>query len=152
MSAHNTCLIYFNVHAHTSPPLFFIWFMMSTYAYHHISRPSRNTKIVAAVIMGQVLSILLCGTGVTTQLLVSKHSTSVPTTQAFINYVLLGLVYGVMVAARKDFLTILRKNWWKYIILGVVDVEANYLIILAYKYTNLTTVQVQEYNGDTIMG
>ncbi len=55
-------------------------------------------------------------------------------------------------AARKDFLTILRKNWWKYIILGVVDVEANYLIILAYKYTNLTTVQVQEYNGDTIMG
>jgi solute carrier family 35 protein F1/2 len=93
-------------------------------------------------VLGQFLSLLLCGTGVTSQLLVSNHSLSIPTTQVFFTYVFLGAVYGVMVAVRSDFLTIIRQNWWKYIILGVVDLEANFLVVLAYRYTNLTTVQV----------
>ena len=37
---------------------------------------------------------------------------------------------------------VLKYNWWKYLILGVVDVEANFLIVLAYRYTNLTSIQV----------
>lgn len=94
--------------------------------------------------LGQALSVLLCGTGVTSQLLVSWYSVSSPTTQTFLTYLLLGMVYGVVVATKSDFLSILRENWWKYIILGVVDVEANYLVVLAYKYTDLTTVQVKK--------
>ena len=101
------------------------------------------TKLLAALVLGQALSALLCGTGVSSQLLFSKHSIEVPTTQAFLNYLLLGFVYGVPMAMKKDFWSILRKNWWKYVFLGLVDVEANYLIILAYKYTNLTTIQVR---------
>ena len=93
--------------------------------------------------LGQCLSLLLCGTGVTSQLLVSRQDIAAPTTQVFLAYVFLAAIYGVAVAIRSDFLTILRYNWWKYIILGVVDLEANYLIVLAYKYTNLTTVQVR---------
>ncbi len=77
------------------------------------------------------------------QLLFTSYSVEVPTTQAFLNYLLLGFLYGVPVVMRKDFCSILRKNWWKYIFLGLIDVEANYLIILAYKYTNLTTIQVK---------
>ena len=100
-------------------------------------------RLILALLLGQLLSLLLCGTGVTSQLLVTKYSVSAPTTQAFITYVFLGLVYGVAVAVRGDFLTILKENWWKYIILGVVDMEANYLVVLAYKYTSLTTVQVR---------
>ena len=45
-------------------------------------------------------------------------------------------------APRSDFLSVLWKNWWKYAILGIIDVEANFLVILAYKYTNLTSIQV----------
>lgn len=100
--------------------------------------------LLLALLLGQFLSVMLCGTGVTSQLLVSKHSVEVPTTQAFVNYVLLALVYGTPVVVRKEFCTTLRRNWWKYIFLGLVDVEANYLFILAYKYTNLTTVQVRK--------
>ncbi len=95
-----------------------------------------------ALLLGQALSLLLCGTGVTAQLLEQDHSLSVPTTQAFVNYTLLGAVFGVSWATTKNFLTIVRQNWWKYLLLGVVDLEANYLVILAYKYTNLTSVQV----------
>jgi len=99
-------------------------------------------RLFIALLLGQFLSALLCGTGVSSQLLFNKFSIEVPTTQAFLNYMLLGFIYGVPMATRKDFCSILRKNWWKYIFLGLVDVEANFLIILAYKYTNLTTIQV----------
>lgn len=104
--------------------------------------PLRNVRILITLILGQFLSFLLCGTGVTSQLLVTDYSVSVPTTQLFLVYIFLGAVYGVPVVVRSDFLTILRQNWWKYIILGVVDLEANYLVVLAYKYTNITVVQV----------
>lgn len=37
---------------------------------------------------------------------------------------------------------ILKKRWWKYLLLGFVDVEANYTVVKAYQYTTLTSVQV----------
>ena len=103
---------------------------------------SRKATLVVAIILGQFLSLLLCGTGVTSQLLETNFSIAVPTTQAFLNYALLAAVFGVTLATRGDFLTVLWKNWWKYAILGAIDVEANFLVILAYKYTNLISVQV----------
>lgn len=42
-----------------------------------------------------------------------------------------------------NLLNILKKKWWKYILLGLADVEANYLIVRAYQYTTLTSVQVR---------
>lgn len=39
---------------------------------------------------------------------------------------------------------ILRRRWWKYLLLGLVDVEANYAVVKAYQYTTLTSVQVGE--------
>ena len=99
-------------------------------------------QLLIALTLGQLLSMLLCASGVISQILVTKHSVSVPTTQNFFAYILLGMVYGVVVTMRGDFITVLRRNWWKYIILGIVDVEANYFVVIAYKYTNLTTIQV----------
>lgn len=43
-----------------------------------------------------------------------------------------------------NLLEILRRKWWKYTLLGLADVEANYLIVRAYQYTTLTSVQVRE--------
>ena len=99
-------------------------------------------RLLVALVLGQFLSLMLCGTGLTSSLLEIRYSIAVPTTQAFINYILLGTVFGVWLAISKKFLTILKKNWWKYVILGVIDVEGNYMIILAYKYTTLTSIQV----------
>ena len=104
---------------------------------------SRKATLVVAIILGQFLSLLLCGTGVTSQLLETNFNIAVPTTQAFLNYALLTAIFGVTLATRSDFLRVLWKNWWKYAILGAIDVEANFLVILAYKYTNLTSVQVR---------
>lgn len=48
-----------------------------------------------------------------------------------------------------NLLEILKRKWWKYALLGLADVEANYLIVRAYQYTTLTSVQVRE--GLTIL-
>ena len=42
----------------------------------------------------------------------------------------------------ENLLAILKRRWWKYMLLGLVDIEANYLVIKAYQYTTLTSVQV----------
>jgi solute carrier family 35 protein F1/2 len=42
---------------------------------------------------------------------------------------------------------ILKKRWWKYLLLGLVDVEANYTVVKAYQYTTLTSIQVRTTRG-----
>ncbi|XP_036624149.1 solute carrier family 35 member F1 [Trichosurus vulpecula] len=42
----------------------------------------------------------------------------------------------------ENLLAILRRRWWKYMILGIIDLEANYLVVKAYQYTTLTSVQL----------
>lgn len=41
-----------------------------------------------------------------------------------------------------NLLAILKQRWWKYMILGLIDIEANYLVLKAYQYTTLSSVQV----------
>lgn len=41
-----------------------------------------------------------------------------------------------------DFKTRLKETGWKYFLLALCDVEANYLVVKAYQYTNLTSIQV----------
>lgn len=36
----------------------------------------------------------------------------------------------------------MRTKWWKYLIMGVADVEANYTVVKAYQFTSLTSIQV----------
>ncbi|XP_078733305.1 solute carrier family 35 member F2-like [Lampetra fluviatilis] len=94
--------------------------------------------------LGQLLSVLICGTGVCSEYL-QEHGVNTPVFQSFFNYVLLLLVYAGMMALRRDdgnLLDVLRARGWKYALLALVDVEANYLVVKAYQYTTLTSVQL----------
>ncbi|XP_076445058.1 solute carrier family 35 member F2-like isoform X2 [Babylonia areolata] len=67
--------------------------------------------------------------------------------QSFLNYCLLCVVYTVMLACRhqpeeRHLGVMLRQDGWKYAILALIDVEANYLVVKAYAYTSVTSVQV----------
>jgi solute carrier family 35 protein F1/2 len=90
----------------------------------------------------QVLSVITCGTAVFTQILKNWYRFDASISQMFLIYVILGIVFGTILAARDDFLTTIKNNWWKYIIVGAADVEANYLVVLSQKYTTLTSVQL----------
>ncbi|ROL52498.1 Solute carrier family 35 member F1, partial [Anabarilius grahami] len=72
------------------------------------------------------------------------------TTHAYIQCSFFGGFVGVSLQWRtillpvgeENLLAILKRRWWKYMILGLIDIEANYLVIKAYQYTTLTSVQL----------
>ena len=74
--------------------------------------------------------------------------------QSFLNYVLLCLIFTTWLACRRTeegtILTVFKKRGWKYFLLALVDVEGNYLIVKAYHYTTVTSVQVSSIWSGTI--
>lgn len=61
------------------------------------------------------------------------------------NYVLLAVIYATWLACLPGdhgIAGILYSRGWKYILLAAIDVEANYMVVKAYTYTTLTSVQV----------
>lgn len=66
--------------------------------------------------------------------------------QSFLNYALLCLVFTTLHAFRMarniECCPLKRKHLLLYILVSAVDVEANYLVVKAYQYTTVTSVQV----------
>nr|XP_020757393.1 solute carrier family 35 member F1 [Odocoileus virginianus texanus] len=104
-----------------------------------------NREMLISVALGQVLSLLICGISLTSKYLSEDFHANTPVFQSFLNYILLFLVYTTTLAVRQgeeNLLAILRRRWWKYMILGLIDLEANYLVVKAYQYTTLTSIQL----------
>ncbi|XP_061667920.1 solute carrier family 35 member F1 [Syngnathoides biaculeatus] len=104
-----------------------------------------SRDLLVTLALGQVLSLLVCAIGLTSKYLADDFHASTPVFQSFLNYILLFLVYTTTLAVRQgegNLLAILKQSWWKYMILGFIDIEANYLILKAYQYTTLPSVQL----------
>uniref|UniRef100_A0A8C1NXJ3 Info solute carrier family 35 member F2, like n=1 Tax=Cyprinus carpio TaxID=7962 RepID=A0A8C1NXJ3_CYPCA len=102
-------------------------------------------QLFKTLLMGQGLSALICGTAVTSQYLASVYYLNTPMLQSLINYILLGITYTTALIFRRgdgNILQILKTKWWKYLLLGLTDVEANYAVVKAYQYTTLTSIQL----------
>jgi len=98
-----------------------------------------------AILLGQYLSLLNCSSGVISQYLSTYYYIDAPTAQSFLNYVLLCMVYTTWLACKPGehgLILVLRSRGWKYFLLAIVDVEANYLVVKAYQYTTLTSIQL----------
>ncbi|CAI9117375.1 OLC1v1018760C3 [Oldenlandia corymbosa var. corymbosa] len=95
-------------------------------------------KTVVALILGQFLSLLITSTGFSSSEL-ARRGINAPTSQSFLNYVLLGVIYGGIMLYRRQ---PLKAKWYYYVLLGLVDVEANFLVVKAYQYTSITSVML----------
>ncbi|XVE84568.1 hypothetical protein DITRI_Ditri17bG0023500 [Diplodiscus trichospermus] len=95
-------------------------------------------KTLVGLGLGQFLSLLITSTGFSSSEL-AKKGINAPTSQSFLNYVLLAIVYGSVMLYRRQSL---KAKWYYYVILGLVDVEANYLVVKAYQYTSITSVML----------
>ncbi|KAK6930607.1 Solute carrier family 35 member SLC35F1/F2/F6 [Dillenia turbinata] len=95
-------------------------------------------KTLVGLGLGQFLSLLITSTGFSSSEL-AKKGINAPTSQSFLNYVLLALVYGSSMIYRRK---ALKAKWYYYVLLGLVDVEANFLVVKAYQYTSLTSVML----------
>ena len=66
--------------------------------------------------------------------------------QSFLNYALLCIIFTTSHAFRTarnvDCCTVKKQHILLYVLVSVVDVEANYLVVKAYQYTTVTSVQV----------
>jgi len=90
------------------------------------------------IALWQGVSLLLTGTAVFSQLL-ADASINLPTTQSFVNYFVLMASFGVLMYRRGERP---REALWKYFIIALADVEGNFLLVLAYQYTTITSVQL----------
>uniref|UniRef100_A0A672L804 Solute carrier family 35 member F2 n=1 Tax=Sinocyclocheilus grahami TaxID=75366 RepID=A0A672L804_SINGR len=97
-------------------------------------------QLCKTIAMGQALSMLICGTAVTCQYL-ANAGVETPMLQSFLNYTLLLLTYTLVLAFRRgenNIVRILKTKWWKYFLMALTDVEANYTVVKAYQFTTLT--------------
>ncbi|XP_072248135.1 solute carrier family 35 member F2-like [Leuresthes tenuis] len=102
-------------------------------------------QLVKTLLMGQGLAGLICGTAISSQYLATNFHVNTPMLQSLLSYMLLCVTYTTMLFCRTgdgNILQILKRRWWKYLLLGLVDVEANYTVVKAYQYTTLTSVQL----------
>ncbi|CAL8268122.1 unnamed protein product [Merluccius merluccius] len=100
--------------------------------------------LLKTIAMGQVLSLMICGTAVSCQYL-AQAGVETPMFQSFLNYCLLFLSYTSYLCCRKggeNFFQILKTKWWKYLLMGLTDVQANYAVVKAYQFTTLTSIQL----------
>lgn len=110
----------------------------------HLTSLFCSRYFLKALVLGQFISLLLCGTAVSTGIL-QQRGVNIPTAQSFFNYVLLCLVFTTILSCRKEgrsLWEVLRSWGWRYFLIAVVDVEANYLVVKAYAYTTVTSVQL----------
>uniref|UniRef100_A0A3Q0S1M3 Solute carrier family 35 member F2 n=1 Tax=Amphilophus citrinellus TaxID=61819 RepID=A0A3Q0S1M3_AMPCI len=99
-------------------------------------------SLLKTILMGQVLSLLICGTAVSCGYLV-EDKVETPMLQSFLNYALLLFTYTTLLSTSdRNILQILKTNWWKYLAMAVADVEANYAVVKAYQFTTLTSIQL----------
>lgn len=104
----------------------------------------RTPRFYLVLLVGQILSLCITGTNTFSGLLASR-GTNIPAFQSFFNYVLLNLVYTSYTIYRygfKGYFHLLKTRGWKYFILAFLDVEGNYFVVLAYRYTTVISAQL----------
>ncbi|KAL3315113.1 hypothetical protein Ciccas_006254 [Cichlidogyrus casuarinus] len=101
-----------------------------------------------SILMGQVLAVLLAGTGACNGLL-AENNYSLPLFQNLWHYLLLSLLFAPFAFHRlkqslsyHSFYAKCRSDWWKYLLASGLDVHANWAIVVAYSYTNVVSIQV----------
>jgi len=96
-------------------------------------------RFVFSLFAGQLVSLCITCTSVTTTELVNRDF-NLPTTQTFFLYFSLFVIYTPYTMYRyglKGWGKMVLRDGWKYCILAASDVEGNFLVVKAYEYTNL---------------
>jgi solute carrier family 35 protein F1/2 len=71
--------------------------------------------------------------------------------QNFAFYITLATVFTTILACRpaeRNLFPVLKMRGWKYALVALADAEANFLVVKAYQFTSLTSVQVCKYGWD----
>jgi len=101
-------------------------------------------RFALSLLAGQVVSICITCTNVTTTELVGR-GWALPTTQTWFLYFSLFAIYTPYTIYKYGFqgwLRMVLKDGWRYFIMAAADVEGNFLVVKAYQYTTLLSCQL----------
>ncbi|KAF9184844.1 hypothetical protein BGZ51_003109 [Haplosporangium sp. Z 767] len=105
-----------------------------------------SKRVLTVFLLGQLLSLCITATTIfTTKLAQAENPVSIPTTQSFLNYLVLGVVYTaitIYIEGFRGWIMILRRRALYYMLFAFVDVEGNYFVVKAYKYTSLLSAML----------
>jgi len=96
------------------------------------------------LILTQFLSIFIAGTAISSTYLAQYYDVDCPALQSTLTYFLLVCVYLPLYALKgpKPLPVLIKETWWQYALLGLIDFEANYCVVMAYQHTSVTSVQM----------
>ncbi|KAI8868766.1 DUF914-domain-containing protein, partial [Ramicandelaber brevisporus] len=96
--------------------------------------------------LGQLLSFCITSTNTINAKLSMDYNVAIPTTQSLLNYVLLALVYIPYTIYRKGWnyfwSDVIKKRAKWYVLLALVDVEANYFVVKSFQYTSMLSAML----------
>ncbi|KAF9989821.1 hypothetical protein BGZ75_004823 [Mortierella antarctica] len=105
-----------------------------------------SKRFLTILLLGQLLSLCITATTIfTTKLAQGDNPVSIPTTQSFLNYFVLGLVYTAVTIYKDGFrgwISTMRRRAVYYMLFAIVDVEGNYFVVKAYSYTSLLSAML----------
>ncbi|KAJ7449589.1 DUF914-domain-containing protein [Mycena latifolia] len=96
-------------------------------------------RFTLSLLAGQLVSLCITCTNVTTTELVNRNW-DLSTTQSLFLYFSLFVVYTPYTMYRYGFVgwaKMVLRDGWKYLILAACDVEGNFMVVKAYQYTDL---------------
>ncbi|PHU06271.1 hypothetical protein BC332_22760 [Capsicum chinense] len=95
-------------------------------------------KTFYPVLLGQLVSFVMALASFTSSL-VANLGAKTPLSLSFFSYTSLALVYGGIMIYRRQKLQV---PWYWYALLGVADVQGNFLVNKAYQYSSITSVTI----------
>lgn len=102
---------------------------------------AKHRALCVSLALGQALALLVTCTSVASQLLVVHYGVSCPTSQAFLNYALLN-VFAVQLWRTGRLAKLMADKWHWYLVIALADVEANFFVVWAFRYTTLTSIML----------
>ncbi|CAO3702328.1 unnamed protein product [Rhizopus stolonifer] len=105
----------------------------------------KDPKFWKVFFLGQLLSLCITGTNVVTTKLGNEYNFAAPTTQTFLVYACLAIVYNTYAIYKRGLKGWLLQFWRRgiyYFILGFIDVEGNYFVVKSYQYTSLLSAML----------
>ncbi|XP_031777712.1 solute carrier family 35 member F2 isoform X1 [Nasonia vitripennis] len=98
-----------------------------------------------AIIMGQFLALVLCFMTLLNHHINATSRINLPTAQNLPHYVMMLLVYTTWMSCRgagNGLFSVIRARGWRYLLLALIDVEANTLITSSHQFTSLASIQL----------
>lgn len=101
------------------------------------------------IILGQILSCLLCGLTYLTHYISRDILLHIPTGQNYLHYMLLCAVFTTILACRKGekgLISVAKSRGYRYILIGFIDVQAKTLMATAHQFTTLSSIHVSSFS------